>query len=120
MRFDYLKVLVLGTALAAGGCFANASGDDVESSSSDLRHAQLVGVGNGADNHGAAGSKIPTLVEPNPTETTFGIGEGPSPQPWHGGDQENGDPNGPSPQPWHPMAHLTGAPTDSSGTGNSK
>lgn len=114
-RFDLLKVFVLGTALAAGGCFANAS-EDTGTSGDELRHAQYVGVGAGdTDQAGGASNKMPTLVNPTPTETTFVIGGGPSPDPWHG-DQQSGDPNGPSPDPWHPRAHLTSAPTTSNGS----
>ena len=114
-RFSLLKVLVLGISLAAGGCFANASDDNTGTTGDELRHAQYVGVGAG-DDHGAAGNnKMPTLVDPTPTETTFVIGGGPSPDPWHG-DQQNGDPNGPSPDPWHPRAHLTSAPSPNNGS----
>jgi hypothetical protein len=119
-RVNLIKVLSLVTAMTAAGCFADSSGDNTGNSSDELRHAKIVGVGDGQQQNGAGGGKIPTLVDPNATETTFVIGGGPSPDPWHG-DQQDGNPNGPSPDPWHPRAHLTAAPSsDSNGNGGTK
>ena len=109
-RFSKVYVLLLSSALAATGCFAQTgSGEETDQSDSDMRGSELVGADQGA--------KAPNgWVRAGQNDWSNPMAErmGPEPDPWVGADQAN--PNGPEPDPWHAHARQL-APTSSSGQG---